>query len=54
MVKYFNYNSFAMNPGEYMILVFAEPVVVIGVLGIWFFGLTIHSMLPESLDASLV
>ena len=48
-----NYGAFFINPGEYMIFVFVDPVIVIGRI-IWFFSLTIHSMLPESLDASLV
>ena len=49
----FNYGAFFINPGEYMIFVFVDPVIVIGLV-LWFFGLTIHSMLPESLDVILV
>ena len=49
----FNYGAFFMNPGEYKTFVFVDPVIVMGRI-VWFLGLTIHSMLPESLDASLV
>ena len=49
----FSYLIFLMNPGEYIILMFSVPRLVMSVR-IWFFLFTLHSRNPDELSLSFV